>query len=54
MYGTGSPVGKPPRSAAAGRSTPAKDTEWLPEPRIPIASQSPWIVTPGVSAGIIA
>ena len=54
MKPTWSPVSKPPRSAARGSSTPSKLTEWLPEARMPSASQSPCTVTPGVSAGIAA
>ena len=40
------------RMARAGSSTFSKVTEWLPEERIPSASQSSWIVTPGALAGI--
>ena len=51
MYGTGSPAGKPPASADSGSSTPSNVIEWLPDARMPSASQSSWITTPGVPAG---
>jgi len=54
MYGTALPTRKPPRSAAGGSSAASKLTEWLPEARIPMASQSPWTRTPDASAGTIA
>ena len=54
MNAAASPTAKPPRSALAGSSTPSKLTEWLPDARIPRASQSPRMWTPGVSAGIWA
>ena len=50
-YGTASPVGNPPRTAPAGSSTPLSVIEWLPDARMPSASQSPLMVTPGASAG---
>ena len=51
MYASASPARKPPRSAERGSSTPANVTEWLPEARMPSASQSPWISTPAASGG---
>ena len=54
MKAAASPTANPPRSALAGSSTPSKATEWLPEARMPSASQSPRMFTPGVSAGIWA
>jgi len=36
---------------ASGSSTPSKLTLFVPEARMPSASQSSWIVTPGVSVG---
>ena len=42
------PTGKPPRRASAGRRTSSNETDRLPEARMPSASQSSWIVTPGV------
>jgi hypothetical protein len=54
MYAIASPAAKPPRSADCGTSTAEKVTEWLPEARMPSASQSPWISTPGASGGICA
>ena len=49
------PPRRRPRSRRAGRragtSTPANVTEWLPEARMPSASQSPWISTPAASGG---
>jgi hypothetical protein len=54
MYGSASPVRKPPRTPASGSSTPSSDTELLPDARIPSASQSSWTTTPGVALGTIA
>jgi hypothetical protein len=51
MYSTASPTGKPPRRAESGSSTFSKETEWLPEARLPSASQSLWTTTPAVSRG---
>ena len=48
MYAVALPTGKPPRSADSGSSTPSKLTEWLPEARMPSASQSSCTTTPGV------
>ena len=50
-YGTSLPVRNPPRSAEAGSSTFENVTEWLPEARMPSASQSSLMRTPGVPAG---
>ena len=54
MYGNGSPATNPPRTPDSGSSTPCRDTELLPEARIPIASQSSWMITPVASVGTIA
>ncbi len=54
MYSTASPMGKPPRSADSGSRTSSNETEWLPEARMPSASQSSWTTTPGVRRGTIA
>ena len=54
MKAAASPTAKPPRSAPGGISTPSKLTEWLPDARMPSASQSSRIRTPGASAGICA
>ena len=48
------PAGNPPRRAAAGRWTSSNDTDWLPEARMPRASQSPFIRTPSADAGMRA
>jgi len=54
MYGVASPTLKPPRTPDSGSSTASKDTELLPEARIPSASQSSCTVTPGASVATIA
>ena len=54
MNAAASPTAKPPRRALGGICTPSKVIEWLPEARMPSASQSPWIRTPGAPAGICA
>ena len=38
----------------AGSSTPSNVTEWLPDARMPSASQSSWTTTPGASVGTCA
>ena len=45
---------KPPRMPDSGSATPSSETELLPDARIPSASQSSWITTPGASVGTIA
>ena len=54
MYGSGSPAAKPPRTPDSGSSTPSNVTELLPDARMPSASQSSFIVTPGASVGTVA
>ena len=54
MYGTALPAGKPPLSAGFGSRTPSNVTEWLPDARMPSASQSSWIVTPRARTGTMA
>src|SRR5215218_3684938 len=51
-YGTASPARNPPRTASPGTWTSLSVIEWLPDARMPSASQSPLIVTPGVSAAL--
>ena len=45
---------EPAAERPSGSRTSSKDTDWLPEARMPMASQSSCILTPGASAGIWA
>src|SRR5690242_19827080 len=51
MYGSGSPARKPPRTPDSGSATPSSVMELLPEARIPSASQSSCMTTPGELGG---